>query len=221
MSRPVFAILEGVHWTPDFQALLSALRNTGALAYWRYRDHEYLLDAPDDTILVSAGYKKKIPASILQRFARRWNMHAGALPDLAGSCPTFWARFKGHDKLTVTINRLEEGLDAGGVLAAREIAIDDSWTGDSIWRAGHQEMIRLFAEQWQRMADPYTTIGESRPPLAYHTNADLKAACDRTADAAVIRRLLALSHPDYPFQAYFMGHDGKKVHVQLHTRRGM
>ena len=49
-----------------------------------------------------------------------WNVHSSLLPANRGMLPTFWSLFRG-DQPGVTLHKMEEKLDAGGILLQRPI----------------------------------------------------------------------------------------------------
>ena len=49
-----------------------------------------------------------------------WNVHSSLLPKNRGMLPTFWSLFHG-DKPGVTLHRMVEKLDAGGILLQRPV----------------------------------------------------------------------------------------------------
>lgn len=52
-----------------------------------------------------------------------WNIHPSLLPDLRGAAPVQWALLKGYKQTGVSVFRLVKAMDAGDIIAQREINI--------------------------------------------------------------------------------------------------
>ncbi|HWZ43949.1 MAG TPA: methionyl-tRNA formyltransferase [Candidatus Saccharimonadales bacterium] len=77
---------------------------------------------PDAIIVV--GYGRIIPPWMLQLPPLgNINVHASLLPKYRGAAPIQWAIAMGETVTGVTTMRIDEGLDTGGILLAREMAI--------------------------------------------------------------------------------------------------
>lgn len=78
--------------------------------------------APDLNVIVAFG--QIIPAAIiyLPRF-NSINLHFSLLPKYRGASPVQWALLQGENKTGVTIFELDEKMDEGPILAARETEI--------------------------------------------------------------------------------------------------
>lgn len=79
-----------------------------------------------DVILV-IGWHHVVPKS-WRHIAPAFGVHASLLPDLAGGAPLVWALILGREETGVTMFRLEDEMDAGGILLQRRIAIGDQDT---------------------------------------------------------------------------------------------
>jgi methionyl-tRNA formyltransferase len=77
---------------------------------------------PDAIIVV--GYGRIIPTWMLQLPPHgNINVHASLLPKYRGAAPIQWAIARGETVTGVTTMRIDEGLDTGDILLAREMAI--------------------------------------------------------------------------------------------------
>ena len=56
------------------------------------------------------------------------NLHAGKLPDYRGSSPMNWALINGEDKFTISIIKVDQGVDTGPVLAEKTFSITNNNT---------------------------------------------------------------------------------------------
>jgi methionyl-tRNA formyltransferase len=86
---------------------------------------------PDAIIVV--GYGRIIPQWMidLPRFGNL-NLHASLLPKYRGAAPIQWAIASGESVTGVTIIRIDAGLDTGGILLQRELAIEPEDTAETV-----------------------------------------------------------------------------------------
>lgn len=94
---------------------------------------EYLSKIECD-IAVVAAFGQILPKSILDmpRFGCI-NVHASLLPKYRGAAPIQWAILNGEKKSGVTIMQMGEGLDDGAMLLTREVMLDGTETGGSLF----------------------------------------------------------------------------------------
>ncbi len=85
-------------------------------------------------IAVVAAFGQILPKSILDmpRFGCI-NVHASLLPKYRGAAPIQWAILNGEKKSGVTIMQMGEGLDDGDMLLTREVILDGTETGGSLF----------------------------------------------------------------------------------------
>ena len=60
------------------------------------------------------------------------NVHASLLPKYRGAAPIQWAIVNGERKTGVTIMKMDEGIDTGDILLAKEVEIGDEDTAQSL-----------------------------------------------------------------------------------------
>ncbi len=98
----------------------------GILAWWPYIIKKWLIDIPRRGFI---------------------NFHPGYLPYQRGKDPNFWALATGMP-FGVTIHHVNEGIDAGEIIARTRI--DPTWedTGQTLYHKGKNEMVRLFKKIW-------------------------------------------------------------------------
>ncbi len=94
---------------------------------------EYLSKIECD-IAVVAAFGQILPKSILDmpKFGCI-NVHASLLPKYRGAAPIQWAILNGEKKSGVTIMQMGEGLDDGDMLLTREVILDGTETGGSLF----------------------------------------------------------------------------------------
>ncbi|MSV34407.1 MAG: methionyl-tRNA formyltransferase [Bryobacterales bacterium] len=105
--------------------------------------------APEAIIVV--GYGQIIPKAILDIPPLGiFNVHASLLPKYRGAAPIQWAIANGEPRTGVTIMRIDEGLDTGGILRAWETEIgpeeDAVQLGARLAQAGADLLVQTLAE---------------------------------------------------------------------------
>lgn len=88
--------------------------------------------APD--LLMSASYRKKIPASVLNLCADTINFHPSLLPRHRGCWSGFWSIFEGDSETGVTCHRMVEAFDEGRLLHQERQTISSDDTSVSIYK---------------------------------------------------------------------------------------
>jgi len=102
----------------------------------KIRDEESVdyLSKIECDIAVVAAFGQILPKSILDmpRYGCI-NVHASLLPKYRGAAPIQWAILNGEKKSGVTIMLMGEGLDDGDMLLTREVMLDGTETGGSLF----------------------------------------------------------------------------------------
>ncbi|HYW76753.1 MAG TPA: formyltransferase family protein, partial [Gammaproteobacteria bacterium] len=82
------------------------------------------LEAADPDVVCVMGFPHKIPAPLLARPRLGFfNLHGGALPRYRGPDPVFWQIRNRERRGAVTIHRITEALDAGGIAHTETVPI--------------------------------------------------------------------------------------------------
>lgn len=119
----------------------------------RMRDSEEMqqLIALDSDLIVTAAYGQIVPESLLK--APQYgaiNVHASLLPKYRGAAPIHYAVMNGDEKTGVTIMYMEKEMDAGNMIAQREIPIteaDDTGTlFEKLSRLGQEVLLEVLSE---------------------------------------------------------------------------
>ncbi|MCB4822198.1 formyltransferase family protein [Roseicella aerolata] len=94
------------------------------------------------------------------------NLHPSLLPLHRGPVPTLWALAEATPRFGVTVHRLVPRIDAGGILAQREVPLPPGVTASAAARALHLAGVPLLAEVLAALA---AGTAEERPvaPLPY------------------------------------------------------
>jgi methionyl-tRNA formyltransferase len=91
------------------------------------------LDEIAPAAIIVAGYGRIIPGWMLQLpNYGNINLHASLLPKYRGAAPVQWAMANGEPVTGVTTMRIDEGLDTGGILLQKELAILDEDTAETL-----------------------------------------------------------------------------------------
>lgn len=112
---------------------------------------EYLAAQTEETLVVSAGNTYLIPKSIIEkRNLMIINWHNALLPRHKGRNAESWSIYAGDKVTGITWHRITENVDAGDVLAQREIPIEPATTA-----------LKLFQSQCNLGAQVFEEILES------------------------------------------------------------
>lgn len=116
---------------------------------------------------VVAAYGLILPGAVLEApLFGCLNVHASLLPRWRGAAPVQRAILAGDAVTGVTIMQMEEGLDTGPMLRAREIGIDRKTAGeltDELARMGAEMMVEMLAAL-PRSATPQPEEGVTHAP---------------------------------------------------------
>lgn len=92
------------------------------------------------------GYILKKP--ILDVFPRGViNVHPALLPFNRGSYPNVWSIVEGTPA-GVTVHYMDEGVDTGDLIAQREVVVESTDTGETLYRRLEGVSVELFEEIW-------------------------------------------------------------------------
>jgi methionyl-tRNA formyltransferase len=108
---------------------------------------EPFLDQAAPEVMVVAAYGQILPLSFFDspRFGSL-NVHASLLPRYRGAAPVAYAILNGDDETGVTIMKIDEGLDSGGIVAQSVFPIGDNMTAGDLHDVLSREGARLMLE---------------------------------------------------------------------------
>ena len=139
---------------------------------------------------VVVAYGKILPRAVLDALPRGClNVHGSLLPKYRGAAPVQWAVIDGESTTGVSIMQLDEGMDTGPVLLAREVAIGaDETSGELLARlapigaAALLEVLAQIAAGTQR-ATPQDSAAASHARMLTKADGaiDFAQAPDRVA----------------------------------------
>ncbi|HKS38786.1 MAG TPA: methionyl-tRNA formyltransferase [Verrucomicrobiae bacterium] len=138
---------------PSPVKLLGASLHLPVLQPERARDESFIQElrqlAPD--LIVVVAYGQILPGAILELPRHGClNIHASLLPKYRGAAPIQWAILNDESETGVTIMKMDEGLDTGGILGAETTAIgpeDNSQTvHDRLAAIGAELLLKTIPE---------------------------------------------------------------------------
>lgn len=117
------------------------------------KDPEFIQSIRDvnPEILFSVYYDKIIPPEILKLSKWNINIHGGKLPEYRGSFSNIWAIINGEKKTAATAHIMEEKLDSGDILGAKEVQITGEDTGKSLYFKVSDSATELFKEVHKKL----------------------------------------------------------------------
>lgn len=100
-------------------------------------------------LIVTCAYGQIIPKEVLNLPKYGCiNVHASLLPKYRGSAPIQWAILNGDNKTGITIMYMDEGVDTGNIIAAREIPISNVDTlgtlSDKLSKLGSELLLKTL-----------------------------------------------------------------------------
>jgi len=100
----------------------------------RHPDAVARIAAEEPDLIVVAAYGHILPKTILD-IPRLGciNVHASLLPRYRGAAPIHWAVARGETVTGITIMRMDEGMDTGPMLHARELPIGEDDTAETLF----------------------------------------------------------------------------------------
>jgi len=174
--------------------------------------------APDLGLSVLFGYILK-PA-LLEIFPRGcYNLHPAYLPWNRGAHPNVWSIVDGTPA-GVTLHRIDAGVDTGPVVARRQVTVEPTDTGATLYRKLERAGLALMTESWQDLAAG--TAGEEPQDSdagSNHLARDLAALDEIDLDTpcpprALIDRLRARTFAPHA-GCWFRDGDGRRVQVRV------
>lgn len=98
-------------------------------------------------LILSVAYPKIIKPPLLHSAPLGCiNYHTGRLPDYRGRMPFFWAMYNKEKSVTLTLHRMVEELDAGAILAEREIPLSSGMSLHDLYLEGNRQGPPLIAK---------------------------------------------------------------------------
>lgn len=147
------------------------------------------------------------------------NLHPAYLPYNRGWHTPTWAIWD-QTPYGATMHFMNEEVDAGDIIARREIEIRPQDTADSLYNRTKQLEFELFRDTWPALANfDYTTQPQDETRATAHRKDDLEGIQEIDRDDEVragqlLRRLRALT-TNKPSEAAYFEVDGRRYRIQV------
>ncbi len=166
-----------VAWEHGIEVLeVGSLRHPATLA---------ALSSHNVDVLCVACFPWRLPSAVLElpRLGCL-NVHPSLLPAYRGPAPLFWALHNGEGRTGVSVHLMTEELDAGPILAQREILIPDGISGEELDRVCSEAGAELLLDAVRELAAGTATPVPQAPGGSYHgwpARGDFEVPVDRPA----------------------------------------
>jgi len=151
------------------------------------------------------------------------NCHPSLLPRYAGPQPEFWMLKKGEALAGVTVHVMTEGIDAGDIVAQRELSVGETENIAQLSQRQHHAAARLLTESVNAMAQG--TVKLKPQNIAERSYFGKRNAADTMVDwAGSARQILNLLRALQPYEsvtASLNGHTIKIYEAQLQERAAL
>jgi methionyl-tRNA formyltransferase len=129
---------KGRHGTPLFNDVKKTAveKNIPVFQPSNLLDNDFLKQIADKNadIFVIVAYGKIVPAQIFNMPPLRTvNVHPSLLPEYRGAAPIQWALINGESETGITIQYINEKLDAGDILLQKKIPLDIDMSADDLF----------------------------------------------------------------------------------------
>ena len=196
-------VLVATHPTPDGIPSVTALARWHGIPYVEGTPDAVLANAtrfaPDITF--SVYYRTILPAEVIDLAPRgAFNFHPSLLPRHAGCFSAVWTILEGDSKTGVTCHRMIERVDAGDVVDALSIAVEDFDTGMSLYYKLADATLVLF-DRVLKQAEKGRL--QSRPQTGQRSHHRRDVPSDGVIDPGWSRKRIerfirALNFPPFP-----------------------
>jgi methionyl-tRNA formyltransferase len=177
---------------------------------------------PDIGVSVMLDYL--VPAALLAKFPRGViNLHPSLLPYNRGQYPNVWSIVE-RTPAGASLHYMNDGVDAGDLIAQREVRVEPVDTGETLYRKLEQAGLALFQQAWPAvMAGRAPRMPQRHETATTHRRRDVERIdeidLERTYRAKdLIDILRARTFPPHT-GAYFID-GGRKVYLRLQLEYG-
>ncbi len=181
------------------------------------KDAMSMLKNPSYDVGILAAYGKILPRSVLQKFKYGiLNIHPSLLPKYRGPSPVQHTIINGDKKSGATIIKLSEKMDAGPILAQKEITIGTSLTTGELSEVLFNEGTKLLLDHLSAYLKGDVVLKAQDENFASYTSLIKKedAQINWQEDALLIERKIRAYQP-WPIAFTFFYHHGIKKRLQI------
>ncbi|MEV8389696.1 MULTISPECIES: formyltransferase family protein [unclassified Streptomyces] len=120
-------------------------------------------------LMICYGFPWKFPLSALRAMSLgAINVHTSMLPKYRGPIPVNWAIRNGDPEIGVTIHRMDEEFDSGGILIQESgIVLDDDVLPERIWGAVDGFISRLLPTALERVSEGFPGVAQCAASASY------------------------------------------------------
>jgi methionyl-tRNA formyltransferase len=147
------------------------------------------------------------------------NLHPAYLPYGRGQYPNVWSIVE-ETPAGATLHYIQdEGIDTGDIIARKEVSVDFTDTGESLYHKLESACIELFKENWEAIKTGTNKRVAQPSRGTYHTTGDVKQidkiVLNKKYEARHLLNILrARTFPSYE-GAYVILDDGRKVYIRI------
>lgn len=146
------------------------------------------------------------------------NLHPAYLPYGKGQYPNVWSIVE-ETPAGATLHYIDEGIDTGDIIAQKEVIVDFTDTGESLYRKLEKACLELFKENWGAIKKG--TNKKISQPIGgtYHTTKDVREIDEIKLGEMygarfLINTLRARTFPPHE-SAYVVLDDGRKIYIRV------
>jgi methionyl-tRNA formyltransferase len=173
-------------------------------------------------LIISCGFRHIVPPEILSvPGLGAINIHKSFLPLNRGANPVFWTLLDGT-RAGVSIHFMTEEVDAGSIIAQREVEVAFDDTAKSLYRKLEEIQFDLFIESWEKIKQRKTVPRSQEGTKSIHRIRDFQELRRIDPDRRIrigdfLRYLKAMTFP--PFQNAFLEMEGERYYVEIKIRK--
>lgn len=146
------------------------------------------------------------------------NVHPSFLPFNKGAYPNVWAIVEGTPA-GATIHYIDEDFDTGDIIAQKEVEIESTDTGASLYHKLEEISLELFATTWPKIrAGTHERILQKKGDGTYHTLKDVDKIDEIDLDSQysareLINLIRARTFP--PYKGAYYTSSGRRIYLRL------
>jgi len=170
-------------------------------------------------IAVSVLFRSILRQPFLDLFSRGClNLHPAYLPYNRGSYPNVWSIVE-KTPAGVTLHYIDAGVDTGDIIAQREVTVEATDTGSTLYRKLKSAAFELFKSTWPLVESgnaPRTKQDATHG--TFHRKRDVDAIDEidpeglyRAEDLINVLRARTFA----PYSGAYFRHKGRKIHLRL------
>lgn len=131
-----------------------------------YKEAMSRVETESIDLLILLNFNRIIPKGFIERYPQIFNIHPGKLPELRGVMPAFWTLKEGLDKGTVTIHKVEVGIDTGDIFKSYSVPIPI--------KSYHYLMLDLMKQIEDNIVDDLLALSNENLSLVSQNNIEAK-----------------------------------------------